>query len=499
MYKLLPPARQNKILILFALLRGRQKSSELPEMLDIPKRTFSRYVQGLNEDVSNYCHIENFLMKTDEGECYVNGKYQRKRALIFHQLKLYYLKETIGFKLLKEIVTKGIVNSIGATNELLISESYLARTIGTLNKELADFEIKIKKKNNKLYLVGDEEIVRCFSFSFLLNSFQTLEWPFTQYSEQTLESKLTPQARKKCCMSSKAKKRQLLLFLAVIFTRAKSGFCIKEYTAEQLSLLELMENSFDISSLFLPEEIQEFSFVTEKNEMHFFNLFTRVLLPSFINDKQRILMGQIFSDEQHPSIDFARHTIKELRNVNGITIPSDQSYLLRYYITLFHFIYANIGDTLYYCLNMGPSIPEPEQPYEAEKIKATKEALKDSVKLEENLNISNSKHFVEILAKHIIQLSRLFNKPKILIYFHISTNTIAETYVKERLRRFFNENVLDFTEDYQKSDIVISDILESDDTKKRRCIFDSWSNSTQWSELLTMIRDEYVEKLCEEY
>lgn len=494
MHELLVASKKNKLDIFYSLVGEKHKISELTSLFNLPKRTVLNYIVGLNDDIKKYYQIESIITRNENDEYFIKEKLWEDRFSYYYKIKLQYLKESLDFKVLLMVLTEGVVDINTIYKKLFISDSYLCRILGRINKVLIRFELKIKSNNNQLFCDGAEHNVRTYTYLFLLETFQDIEWPFSQYNEEEIEEKLSEEAKRICDRASSYKRRQLLLSFASIYVRLEHGIYMKEPEENELKFLKLLKKSYDISSLFVIEKELNIDPAIYNNEVYFFNLFARWLMPSFFKDQQRIKLGQIFSDEDHPSIEFSKFIIKELRKELSPDINSDYSYLIKYYLTIFHFIYDLTGEPFYYLFGiMSPSSNFHNSSENETYLKIIKIVLSyQSTYLEGALR--DNRHFTIFFTNFILRLIKLEEHPKIVVYFHIATSAIAETYLKQKLRSIFNENILAFTDNYNESDIVVSDVLESKDTSKRLCLFDSLDNLKEWYMLLDLIRDEYVNK-----
>lgn len=494
MYQLLSSNRQNKLKILLAILKENQNLASLMDSFNFPKRTTTNYIHGINEDMETYYNVEDFIQIGPYGDYNTNKAYREKRILLFHQLKLQYLQETLSFQVLHTLTTRGYANTLDLMADLHISESYLHRIIGNLNFQLKNFNVGIKRSNFRLLLTGPEENIRIFSFQFLTDSFHTLEWPFSSISEEELSSTMTVSAKKMMSQTSPSRKRYLLIFLGVVSIRLRNKFFVSPPVPRDYFLIKLMKDNYDMNSLLTPNNSLSLDNKTSRNEDLYFNFSIRFLIPSFFKNEHRIRLGQIFSEEEHPSIQFARAILKGIRRQLNVNIDSTLANITIYYLTLFHLAYSFMGDTFHHFFDAFLAIPEDAPPYEEKIVMELTQIVEETLKYETNTTILNSQYFISALVYYLSPLVQMNSHQVTTIYFQFSRDFTMETYLKVRLSMLFSKTSLVFTDNYPEADIVVSDTLESPTTDKFLCYFNSLHSETQWNILLDSIRSIYQKK-----
>lgn len=175
----------------FLTKKQQKKYSLLSRLLSVPTYQVSQNQLMLDLDVSygTLVHlfeeinhdIETAQLKKDlqliQGRCYSQKFYglNIQKVTAIDYLLLYYLKDSVPFILLRDMILGQKLTLAEAATQYHLSESTLRREIMTLNKQLTPYNLFLSLRGY-LCLEGKEWGIRLFSATFFSKSYGTKEW-----------------------------------------------------------------------------------------------------------------------------------------------------------------------------------------------------------------------------------------------------------------------------------------------------------------------------------
>ncbi|WP_242543343.1 helix-turn-helix domain-containing protein [Candidatus Enterococcus mangumiae] len=183
-------AKKKELLVLYTISQKSQCTlKELADELAIPKRTIKELIRKLNTTIEQQLNTSSFISSTHKGEITISDDYQEIKMMIYHKIKLLYLKESNRFNYLLLMVNypKTYVPKKYLLEQLYISPSYLEKLTRQLNETLQDFEIEIVSSHGCYLFKGNELFIRLYLFFILSDAFQGLEWPFDKFKLSQLK------------------------------------------------------------------------------------------------------------------------------------------------------------------------------------------------------------------------------------------------------------------------------------------------------------------------
>lgn len=496
--KILSESRQNELLVLYDIIQKKQTLQTLSENLTIPSRTVKSYLQKINLEIEESFHFQTFIQANSKGEYTINPSFSEKKLLIYYQLKLNYLKKSPYFILLVLLTTNYQLTVTEATNELFVTSSYLSRIIKTLNEKLIVFDFQITKENSCLLLTGNELAIRTFSFLFLGDAFQSLEWPFKEFTKEELRQQLPQDILKDSAKRSDTKKNLLYFLFAVLTIRIKHQAFPKKPNSEEFTILDLVQKNHDVSRIFNAHSFDGLSLKDYKSEILYFNFFTRIFLSDIILHDKKLTLGQIFSRKEADATAFASHLTTELKQQFKGDFTEETSFLFIYYFTLLYVFFQLMGSKIPYFLEL--HFPKPDynlsvNDQKMDEIKVFYDKFSKKALQEHHYKLLKHPLLKDYFCSLIYTLLQIVKTPRIFIYLQITKDFTGKFFITEQLATIFNTETVVITEDVRKADLIISDTLELSTSCKSIFFLSSLKNYHQWQELIQIIQQILLEEL----
>lgn len=485
---LIPSYLQKELNILFFIIKKKDTSlREISSYLGISIQTVKSNILRINQSFDQYLDIKDFITSDNTGTIRVNQQYEKKAVECSYILKLKLLKLVAVFNYTVLLTTRPVIMKQEVLDALFISESYLTKLTYKLNTFLKPYHIKVKISDNRISLEGNEIFIRLFSYIFLQDSFQDLEWPFSTISIDEMKSTLPPEALPTPHNKSNMKERSLYILYAVLYTRVEGHNFIKELNSpETLSFFDLFQDNVDIALIFHENRFYNLSEIDKKNEIMVFNFFSRLFLSDTIQREQEIQLGEIFSIQKHPYCTLSKEIYTRFSRLTSLALPKKKEYIYIYYLSLILSLCHLIGDAFHsfvelYIPKLTVYLPK-------------NDSLADAIK-EQLAPIIEDEIHLEMICNFLHSLFNAEKKPKIYIYLQMTKDFTAMYVIENRLYALYNNNNISITSDYSKADIVVTDTLEKAKPNKQVFYLDSTRNMERWAELTTVIQNKFRKKI----
>lgn len=487
---MLTKAKEKELLVLYTLTQ-KQKCTlqKLSEQLDIPKRTVKELIRKLNTAISYHLEIDTFILSTAKGEILISPAHAENGMLILYKLRICYFKESQRFNYLLLLIEYPVLSKEFLLEELFISASYLDKLTNQINEKIKKYHLQVAVHQGRYSLIGEEIHIRMYSYLFLADSFQGIEWPFQSLQLKKLQKLLHRSGISEPAKQSTARNMQFYFLVAIFIIRIKHRQLLKAPPDEIVEILSVFRESQDFSRILqraahtgIPEKQWEIEY------MHF-NLFMCALFPNWISSEQKIEIGQVFYGQNNELCYYTKELTKRLSHVYAVlTIPEKQA-SYNYFIMLLSLLVLLIGDvvaefyTLYFPKMTSASGQSEEQ---LTKIKNIVDDVFQTCKKTKTFNL--------FLSELIYSMLHSETTYPLMIYIQI-TKSITESYtLQNRLYQLFNNQTILLTDNYHDADLIITDWVEVPERKKHAFYFDSANNQEIWKELTHLIQDLYLKK-----
>lgn len=187
-------------------------SGELTEFLGISRFKLKQYIDQLASDIRKF-NTKASIEVAESGQIFSKGL----DTMLVKQLRLYYLKESMMFLYLNEVLLNG-KTVLEFCDSFFISKTKAYEIKKNLNLLLKEEKIKIGKNNLK----GEELKVRNFLVAFFFSYFNGLDFPFSTELYGEVTTMLSDLIYTLKLSLSNTKKVKLEIFLAIYLIRKKN-------------------------------------------------------------------------------------------------------------------------------------------------------------------------------------------------------------------------------------------------------------------------------------
>lgn len=484
---MIPGYLRKELSVLFFIINKEQTTTnEISHELELTKRTVRETLSNINAHFEEHLKLKEFILVKKSGSIQIQHTFGKNALDFAYKLKLQLLKKNTSFNYTILLLTRTSLHQTEITNELFISVSYLNKLTHALNKFFSTFKFTIATVKGRYSLIGNEMNIRLFSYLFLNDSFQDIEWPFNNISLKSIRENVPEEILIDSHKRSNTKNRSLYILYAILQTRVKSQNYLIPPTNKLIQTLFVMvqENS-DVAFMFHQDRLGSLEKNVKKTEIDYFNFLSHIFISDIIPKKIKMNLGRTFSKEKHPYCTLSIKSIKENSILIEELLSKEDYYLFNYYITLFNTFYFLVGDTLNSFMNL--FIPPLSYHFRVKNEYMSK--IKTNLA---NLTITDSHQ--KLLSNLLYTLYTSGIKSEVMIYIRMSKDFTASFFIENRLSNLFNTQQIMITENYYLSDIVITDTLERTISSKKIFYLDSLDNENRWKELLFLIQNTYIEK-----
>ncbi|MEO1771093.1 MULTISPECIES: helix-turn-helix domain-containing protein [Enterococcus] len=503
---------ENKFFKLCILYRFYQKSNELHTISDIQDnlgvylgvtaKTTLRYIHELNEEIDHLTGLDSFIYKTATHTYQINPAFLEKSCMVFNTIRYCYFKESIPFQACLQLVIEGDLSINDLCDSLAVSRSYAYKVIRNLNKSLKKFDIAITQGNDKkLTFEGNEVNIRLYVYNFFISCVPNSIWLFPVEKETIQRQVQKIAANRKL---SEYSLNNLLILFGILHCRLSNGFLLNNQEFEVLrNYFELSRlDSFDCTDYFSTYCNDQLKIA---NEELAFSFFVQIFLNDIVSiDKIYQIADRIIAEDS-TIYQFIGQFISDYSADLKISLTQQQYRQIIYYYYLF-FTFS-ISATRVYLLDIWnlntldfeqlPYVNEPVQLLEADD-KKQKEIEQIYTKLindprftsirELLLDNSNVKYFISLTY---IQLS-ILDTSQVSIYLHFIKNYITKKFLKEKLQLIYQNGLLNFVDDYENADIIITDNPEYLNGDYRIVLVNNIFDPVQFLHIMNAVNNEIL-------
>ncbi|EGO2598963.1 M protein trans-acting positive regulator [Enterococcus faecalis] len=484
---MIPDYLRKELSVLFFIINKEQTTaSEISHELAITKRAVSETLSTINNHFEEYQNLKDFIVIKKSGSVQIQSTFRTKALDSAYNLKLQLLKKNTLFNYTILLLTRTSLDQKEVIEELFISTSYLNKLTHTLNGFFSPFNFTIAIVQGQYSLVGNEMNIRLFSYLFLQDSFQDIEWPFNNISLESIRENVPEEILIDSHKRSNTKNRSLYILYAILQNRVKNQNYVIQPTNKLIQALFIMiQENFDVALIFQQNRFSSLEKDVKKTEIDYFNFLSRIFISDIIPKKDKINLGRKFSKENHP---YCTLSIEILRAssvlINDHTSKNDY-FLFHYYITLFNTFYFLVGDTL----DSFTSLFFPPLSFHSHVQNEYMSTIKTNL-----ASLTISENHKKFLSNLLYTLYTSEMKSEVTIYLQLSKDFTASFFIENQLSNLFNSEQIMITDNYSLSDVIITDTLERTASNKKIFYLDSIDNENKWKELLFLIQNTYLDK-----
>jgi hypothetical protein len=476
--------KNNKKLELFKELifrdGGKVSFAYLQHYLDISLSTLKRYFNELEADIKNNEDLKMLEFVRNTGSFQINNHSDFQIDYFVVHLRLYYLSESLQFKIISTIFTRNYATVDELADELFVSIPYLYKQITALNEQLKMFHIKIIFNSDE-NIAGEEKHLRMFVFYFYWNAYRGIVVPFKAETGCSLSFPEAIDCLKNRYSDSVIKRIELILRISTL-RQDKAQIHLPEEIKNILLSFELPK---DISSV-----LRNF-FVTE-DEYLFFNLMLRSFISDIDSPEEKVALFRSFSRSLrlvYSSELLIDEYEKDFYPSTPMTPRIKANIFYYVLIGLIHSIYFEINP-LYFFKQVMVNIPDQKE-YVKKYVKRHPRNYRFYKKFrKEHPEMILDSSFNFTICILLTFLTDMFSLPTVSIYIQYSSNNFGSVFIKNRLLTLFNPETITFTNQVEMADIAIIDNVEQHGEKEKQEFFfvNNFLDEKMWLELIIFIQ-----------
>lgn len=484
---MLPNYLKRELSILFFVINKKQTTAdEISQSLDFSKRIVKENLLIINKHFTEYLSIENFVLSKKTGIITVRPELRTNAVSYAYHLKLFLLKNNVLFNYCVLLVTSDTIEKSQILEKLFISPSYLHKLTQRLNTFFDPFDFKIIRANHLYSLEGNEMNIRLFTYLFLQDSFQDLEWPFPTISIESLHNKVPKELLEEAFKRPHTKNRTMDIISAVLQIRiSKNHYVHPPKSIAIQTFFTLVQDSFDITVPFQKWYSSPIPETDKIVEIQYLNFLSHIFISDIIPKKEKIKLGKLFFEHDHSFCTLSRDILLSSIHIENFTVAKEHQYLCMYYLTFLNAFYFLVGNAIYPIISL--FIPSPTFHLHIQSKYLT--AITDKI----SPIVDNVDHRT-LIATALYTLFTSKKSAQIKIYLQMIKDFTASYFIENRLLSLYNPSSVIIIDDYSLADIIVTDTLERGDPSKKVFYLDSVNNKESWQELIHLIQQSYLEQ-----
>lgn len=479
----LTKTQMQKLRILNELLLNNISSSFLKQAFNLSNRQLKNIIDDLNMDMEGISSIK-------ESEGIVNFKEEidhSKYIELVNSCRISYVSSSSLFQVMLFALEKRSFSILQAASDLSYSESYVYKLINKLKKFFlklnADFKIK-KKNETILQLEGCESAIRMFHYLCVSVATRGTGWSFTTIGEEYIAdirlylnsvryNKLSPNGKNK-----------VNFILAVTKLALKNGKKIIPLDKDVIALGEIINKENTLLLNYLKGE--KFG---KTNELHNELVHLCFFLNHFVDELRRkvekVTVGEeIYHFKKNKIVKSATHILDNLREKFSLT---NETYnLLLYHVSNRIVFIHYLNFYKFMPLYKVPPLITGKAIYIEKKVKEGLHAYK---------NESSFSKLTYSISQLLLGYMSLLHPIKNKVYIEFFHRPEYKSIIENAIEHSYNSEVLQVTENYSESDIIISDTGGHDN--KHYFYFDDVFSQNSWYALGSFLNKMVSEQISE--
>lgn len=479
--------------IYYYLTKRKYAVNKLADLLAISPRKLRQRATAINANLAATQRLDEAIQITEVGIIRLNPALKDQGLLTFYQFKLDLLNQDYEFRILTMLIGRVKTTPAQLSQVLFVSKSYLYRLIKTINANLAPLNINISITNNTVALCGDEIMVRILAFMMNTDAFQSLDWPYTAYSQQQVMAALPSEMDTPIDHMSVTKRTFMSHLFAILTTRLAGGHHVQLRHDERLrELFDLLISNYDVTDNFDPAHFEEMPADEVYAERLYFNFLSRIYLSDFFSEGNKTKVGGLLRSSNTYFANLAQILTDTLKSTLHLQLAPNIENILVYFITIglayYHLLNGQTGKLNEYIFNIKgarTTTPSPQT-------KQIADVLRGFIR-ENHLTQLASADAEFIATNFITTVLAITVSPKVHVYLQSVRDYTAYTLLATMISRVFNEANVEITTDVTQADLVITDTFESGQPESDVYFFDDIQKN--WSGILQAINERILKKL----
>lgn len=439
---------KKKIHLLNYLVNNKYSVSvdELANDLNLSTRTITRICQSLKQDINELTKTTSFLIQVSKGVVTLNFSLNSRPSYLINILSINYLKESMKFQVLDSLLTKKFSSVNELADYLYLSPSNIYNYLYQLEPILEVFDLTVDWNSEKkgFNFIYNEKKIRYLAYLFY---WYTLKgYVSIGDYDNIIEFNESTYTILNSDFIVKSRQLDYLVYLTTLYIEKQDNPV--SLSKENQQALSCFVHSKDFSSI-LDESIS-------KNEKLFFNLLVRVCLPGIDkSDSIKEIVNNI-KKKDLVIMNYCQYLHNQLTKHFDFYPTEEDSNMFYYHMILLSLFNVEIGVCLL----------------------DTKILKQFNMEFYENL-VTNYPNVPNLVQSIIEEVNQKYKQPamneyliyliswlfltkkrtsitlKIAIYF--SRNPLGNEVIQNNISKVFNLELIEFTEDIKKADLIISD------------------------------------------
>ncbi|MGX7059048.1 helix-turn-helix domain-containing protein [Vagococcus humatus] len=468
--------------------------SQIQTKYDLSTTTLNRYLAELDEELNQVFQGEIQLVFNDHLSAYfIESTEPQIHSYFIKILRYHYMKEQTFF-IVFEALLHHIYDSVEELAEQInLSPQTIYKQLRLFNQLLEPFGAELYIKNGRSNFRGSEIGLRFFFYYvhwFIYGSVIPLPFEHPSYSDlldtTDLVASYSNQGTRELTLSQKTK---LKIMQAITLYKLKRQHRTLEMSDDFYQDIQF----FSHPAVTLFDQFQgEYDKETLDKEQAFFCYAVSSLVFDSDNETRRAEIVKAYEDS-HLSIarDVERMLAKLAEEFSFQFQP--EGYITSYYLVLIFAIYMKYFaiDTSKYCeysiqfMNLAYSEQQQTQVNEKMLSFAKEQAKRLDINTH-NWSESAFQHLAYILTI-CHDLNHPFNTIHVLL--QITENVYMGEIIRKNIKDFFHSDLLQFTDDLSKADLIISDTYEQEQGMCPQVYLDNPYDASQWERVFAFLSD----------
>ncbi|MTD41702.1 hypothetical protein GIX45_24355 [Erwinia sp. CPCC 100877] len=432
-------------------------------------------IDEIREELKQLQSSGHFIIYLENNIVYIPEYYDQEECLkIFIKLRQKYFDNSSYYQVLIYLFEKRSVTMTNLSEQLMFSVSYCYKLLDHLNGMFAkkNLPISIIKNINSIDLVGEEAYIRMYHYSTRLLSSNIYVEADIRYAMGFID---------KDYEGLKTTKVKHDLIFHIMENAILRGYSLQELDSLDKKLLDCLIkfNNKPVFKIFARNNQ-----TASNSEMLYYYFWTTLLIPESISEDERTGLAKMFSQiEAENLIVFSKNILKKL--MKNYDISRENEHLI--------FFELIINSWSYDRFHLDKFILEDDLRSSNQRVREIELLLKDTKnQLEKPCPFKNESLYFRKIAQIIASYIPLDEA----VYINISTLNHAEyiTVVKNTLKKIFNPKSIQFTNNLNKADILVSDGLLNHSESQKFVYLGNIHNSEDWDNLNSTIQGMLLNK-----
>lgn len=443
-----------------------------PKKAKVFSRLFAEEVNSYNLESNEYLTIVNDTIRFN------NTLEQYEYAKIINQTRETYVKNSSLYRFLLYILEKRKFTIQGITKDIFYSKSYTYKLLFKVKLLFSLLNLNLSlHKSDEYYLLEGEEIILRYLHYF---SISIVSKGSNNFFNNNTRSRVTDFFLQKYSKSihslspiGKARVNYFLNIFAISLNNKSYLLPLESEVLELASNLGIYKK--EINNMYYKESSEKDIFINELISLIF---VTSYFTQELYNDSEKSEFGKkLLVFKNNPIVSICQNILQEISfkypldsfTFNLLLYNLCNNFILIHYLKLYKFIYS-IEDHYYGTVDI-------------QFVENCISSYLDEYKSSQGYSKIKNNFFQTIVSEIAIV-------PRLVIYVEFFHQPEYKSFIHNTLKRIYNPDLIEITENYNKANIILSDTIGYDLNKKQYYYFKNIFDKDSWIRL-----SEYLNKI----